>query len=144
MNAQTPSLTNRFLLWATLLAAWGVGLVSGCTVNIQINEDQPKALAHVVLVWLKEPGNADHRNQLIRASQRLADIDGVMNVTTGQSIPSDRDIVDDSFDVGLYVELESIEALQSYATDPLHLDILKNDIAPITQRYIVYDFEIQP
>lgn len=129
-------------VWRTLLLT-GIALVaSGCTVNILINEDEPTPLAHVVLVWLKEPGNAAHRQQIIEASQQLTDIDGVLSVATGQSVPSQRDVVDDSFDVGLYVELESADALASYATDPLHVSILKNDIAPVTERYIVYDFEI--
>ncbi len=113
---------------------------SGCTFDL--TTAAPAPLAHVVLVWLKDPGNATHRVQLANASQRLEAIDGVIRVKVGQSIPSERDVVDDSFDVGLYVELESPEALRAYATDPLHLSILKNDIAPITERYIVYDFEI--
>ncbi|MEM7081775.1 MAG: Dabb family protein [Pseudomonadota bacterium] len=115
-------------------------LLCACTVNLTIDNDEP--LAHVVLVWMNEPGNPAHRAQLIAASERLRDIDGVVRVKTGQSIASDRDVVDDSFDVGIYVELESLDALKAYATDPLHLAILNNDIAPVTARYIVYDFEI--
>ncbi len=121
----------------TILA---IALSAGCTVNMTLEPDEP--LAHIVLVWLKDPGNAAHRAQLTAASKRLEAIDGVLAVKVGQSIPSDRDVVDDSFDVGLYIELESPEALKAYATDPLHLEILKNDIAPVTERYIVYDFEI--
>ncbi len=114
---------------------------SSCTFDYTFgDEDTP--LAHVVLVWLKEPGNMAHRAQLVEASQRLEEIDGVIRVKVGQSIPSERPVVDDSFDVGLYVEFKSTEALRAYAIDPAHLAILKNAIAPVTERYIVYDFEI--
>lgn len=128
---------GRSLIAVSLVALM---LTTSCTVNLNFGPEEP--LAHVVIVWLKEPGNADHRAQIIDASRRLKSIDGVKKVTVGQSIPSDRDVVDDSFDIGLYVELESLKALDAYATDPLHLTILKNDIAPLTERYTVYDFEI--
>lgn len=124
---------------ALALAAILIG-TAGCSVNMSVEQDP---LAHVVLVWLKEPGNVAHRSQIVNASKRLEAIDGVIRVDAGQSIPSDRAVVDDSFDVGLYIELESPQALQAYATDPLHLEILKNDIAPLTERYIVYDFTIK-
>ncbi len=123
-----------FLAITTLTSA-------SCTYDITFGDEETR-LAHVVLVWLKEPGNSAHRTQLVRASERLEEIDGVIRVKTGQSIPSDRAVVDDSFDVGIYIELESVEALKAYATDPAHLAILRNDIAPVTERYIVYDFEI--
>ena len=133
-RASIHSVRVGFVCAAALL------LSSSCTINLTTNPETP--LAHVVLVWLKNPGNAADRAQLVAASKQLEAIDGVLRVKTGQSIPSDRPVVDDSFDIGLYVELESPEALRAYATDPLHLSILKNEIAPVTERYIVYDFEI--
>ncbi len=136
MKANIPNNVRAACL--VLLAAFAS---TSCTYNVTFgDEDTP--LAHVILVWLKEPGNTAHRAQLVEASQHLEKIEGVIRVKVGQSIPSEQPVVDDSFDVGLYVELESTEALRAYAIDPVHLTILKNDIAPVTERYIVYDFEI--
>jgi len=127
--------------WHAFLLLFTVLTTSSCAFDVTFGEED-KPLAHLVLVWLKEPGNPTHRAQLIAASKRLEQINGVVAVKVGQSIPSDRSVVDDSFDVGLYVEFESQEALSAYATDPLHLSIVKNDIVPVTERYIVYDFEV--
>ncbi|MFK8030641.1 MAG: Dabb family protein [Gammaproteobacteria bacterium] len=138
-------MTHSITTWSrTLFFAVATALVTfSCTVDMTIHSKDERPLAHVVLVWLKDPGSAVDRERIIIASKRLGEIEGVIQVRTGQSIPSERDVVDDSFDVGLYVELESPEALRAYATDPLHLSILKHDIAPVTERYIVYDFEIK-
>ncbi len=133
------SLLQKKLSMITIMVLCS-GINAGCTIDLTTRAEKP--LAHLVLVWMKEPGNAAHRAQLVSASKRLEAIDGVIRVKAGQSIASDRPVVDDSFDIGLYVELESPQALRAYATDPLHLAILKNDIAPVTERYIVYDFEI--
>jgi len=114
-----------------------LGACTGLTPN-----DEERHVAHVVLVWLKEPGNTEQRQQVIEATQKLSVIEGVVRVEAGQTVPSDRDVVDDSFDVGLYFELSSRQALRSYAQDPLHIKILREEIAPVTDHYVVYDFEV--
>lgn len=116
-------------------------LLTGCATSSPKHVDG--ALVHVVLVWLKEPGNTTHRRQLIEASKTLSVIEGVTAVRTGVSLASERSVVDDSFDVGIYVELASKEALAIYAGHPHHKAILKETIGPLTERYIVYDFTIE-
>ena len=127
-------MSNKLIILALVLAA------SSCT-NVTVH-DTDMSLAHVVLVWLKNPGSEQDRQRIIDASKQLANIDGVVRVKAGQTIPSDRDVVDDSFDVGLYVELESTQALSNYAVDPLHIKVLREEIAPVTDHYVVYDFEV--
>lgn len=96
---------------------------------------------HVVLVWLKEPGHAAHRQRIIEGSRRLRDIPGVMEVTVGAVVPSDRAIVDDSFDVGLVMTFASREAMQAYVDHPAHRRIVKEQFMPVVERILVYDFD---
>jgi hypothetical protein len=109
----------------------------------QSERKEGTAIAHVVLIWLKQPGNTQHQRQIIEASKQLEAIDGVLLVRSGLPVASERSVVDDSFDVALYFELASRQALVSYAQDPVHVKILQKVIAPFTDHYIVYDFEIE-
>lgn len=95
---------------------------------------------HVVLVWLKEPGNMMHRRRVIEASRRFEALPGVLQVRVGESVQSDREVVDDSFDVGLYLTFASQEDLQAYLVDERHKATLRDVLKPLTARYIVYDF----
>lgn len=102
-------------------------------------EESQEQLIHVVLLWLKEPGNQEHRQQFIDASRRFIDIPGVLDIRVGEVVMSDRKIVDDSFDVGLYVTVENEDALQNYLTHPIHIDVV-NQVKPNAKRFLVYDF----
>ena len=98
-------------------------------------------IIHVVLVWLKEPGNPEHRRQVIDASREFETIPGVVEVRVGESVPSDRTVVDDSFDIGLYLTFANTEDLEAYLSSARHQTALRDVMRPLTSRYIVYDFE---
>ncbi len=98
-------------------------------------------VVHVVLVWLKEPGNPEHRQRIIEISREFETIPGVIDVSVGEVVPSDRPIVDDSFDVGLYLTFASVDAMNAYLADDRHRQALREIFRPLSERYIVYDFE---
>ena len=98
-------------------------------------------VVHVVLVWLKEPGNPEHRQRIIEISREFETIPGVIEVSVGEVVPSDRSIVDDSFDVGLYLTFSSVEAMNTYLADDRHQQALREIFRPLSERYIVYDFQ---
>ncbi len=103
--------------------------------------DHDTAVVHIVLVWLKEPGNPEHRQRIIDASREFETIPGVIDVSVGEVVTSDRPIVDDSFDVGLYLTFSSVEAMQTYLADDRHQQALREIFRPLSERYIVYDFQ---
>ncbi len=98
-------------------------------------------VVHVVLVWLKEPGNPEHRHRIIEISREFETIPGVIDVRVGEVVTSDRPIVDDSFDVGLYLTFSSVEAMNTYLADDRHQQALREVFRPLSERYIVYDFQ---
>ena len=99
------------------------------------------AVVHVVLVWLKEPGNPEHGQRIIDATREFESIPGVIDVSVGEVVTSDRPVVDDSFDVGLYLTFSSVEAMNAYLADDRHQKALREVFRPLSERYIVYDFE---
>ena len=97
-------------------------------------------IVHVVLVWLKDPGNAEHRSRIIEATRSFSAIPGVEEIRVGRSVPSERATVDDSFDIGLYMVFSSKAALDAYAIHPLHQAAQQSVLRPLVAKVIVYDF----
>ncbi len=97
-------------------------------------------LEHIVIVWLKEPGNHIARERIIEASEVLTAIPGVVALKSGRVVASERPIVDSSFDVALIITLENEQALQAYLTHPLHLTLVEETLKPLVERIQVYDF----
>lgn len=97
-------------------------------------------VTHVVLVWLKEPGNAAVRSKFVAASRQLNDLPGIINRHVGIVMPSERAIVDDTFDVGVTVTLKDKKALQAYMQHPRHKKIVNEQLKPLVNRIVAYDF----
>ena len=97
-------------------------------------------VAHVVLLWLEQPGNSEQRQQLISASQRLRDIPGVERLVIGEALASERAIVDDSFDVGLYFYFPDADTMRRYLVHPVHVEVVRNHIKPLVREIRVHDF----
>ena len=100
-----------------------------------------KERSHVVLCWLKEPGNAKHRNQIIEVSKSFQKIPGVLEVRAGQVVSSEREIVDDSFDVAILVIVPDQKRLTEYLDHPIHQKAKKDALIPLVDKIIVYDFK---
>lgn len=129
---------KRLIFVYSLLA---VSLLPGC-VNVQVNQisaDAPR-VTHIVVCWLKEPGNAEHRQQLINESRGLARIPGVVHVSAGSVLPTTRPAVDASFDVAVVMKFRDEEALKNYAEHPIHLEAVDRTLRPLVAKYVVYDY----
>ncbi|MEO7101245.1 MAG: Dabb family protein [Luteolibacter sp.] len=94
---------------------------------------------HVVLMWLKRPGNVTDRQTLLAACSDLRAIPGIKFLDSGTALASERPVVDDSFDVGLTVRFDSAKSLHAYETDPRHLKKVNEVLKPLTKKIVVYD-----
>ena len=112
------------------------------TVN-SVSAQENKKITHVVMVWLKQPGNEQQRTQFIKASEQLNDLPGIISRHVGVVKTSDRAIVDDTFDVAVTVTMENEAALKAYLNHPKHKKLLKEKIKPLTNRVVAYDFVSQ-
>ena len=105
------------------------------------NATEEKRLYHVVLCWLKAPGNEMHRKQIIEVTKLFNDIPGVINARAGEVVMSDRDIVDDSYDVGILIVTKNENELQKYLDHPIHQKAKKDVLVPLVDKILVYDFK---
>lgn len=96
---------------------------------------------HIVLIWLKDTGNPEQRHQIIEATRTLEQLPGIISVRVGKVIPSERKIVDDSFDIGVHMLFADRQSMERYSTHPEHQRILNQIVMPLTERLLIYDFE---
>ncbi|HBO52215.1 MAG TPA: stress protein [Planctomycetes bacterium] len=122
----------KYLLLLTLLAS------TGCT-GLGLRHDG--ALQHVVLIWLKDAGNAEQQAKIIEVSRSFRDIPGVLDVQAGKAVASERDIVDDSFDVGILVVVPDERRLAEYLAHPIHQRAKNDVLLPLVEKILVYDIQ---
>ncbi len=122
----------KHLLLLTLLAA------TGCAGLGSRHDD---VLQHVVLIWLKDAGNAEQQAKIIEVSKSFRDIPGVLQVQAGKPVASDRGIVDDSFDVGILVVVPDERRLAEYLAHPIHQRAKNDVLMPLVEKVLVYDFQ---
>ena len=114
-------------------------LFSGCTTT----REPAKAgkFYHVGLVWLKEPGNAQHRQKIVEAAHSFArEIPEVQFLSVGQTLPKASSWHDDSFDICFVMRLENKAALDRYAKNPVHEKAAKEVFLPLSRKILFYDF----
>ena len=127
---------------ATLILAAAVSLfLSSCTTCPFGCKTTPKGkVEHIVLVWLKRPGNAADRATLIATAKKFqAEIKEIQHLSVGTAVPSERPIVDDSFDVGFVMRFASKADMDAYEKHPVHQKAVKETLLPIAKKVQVYD-----
>lgn len=101
---------------------------------------QQAGVTHVVVCWLKNPGDAAAREQLISDSKSFKEIPGIIDVSAGVILPSTRPAVDSTFDVAIVMKFKDQQALESYGKHPLHLSAMQRTLKPLVAKYVIYDY----
>jgi hypothetical protein len=96
---------------------------------------------HVVICWLKEPGNEAQRRQIIDRSNDFKKIPGVISVRAGRPIPSTRPVVDSSFDVALVVTFKDEASMRAYDKNPIHVKAVNEVLKPVAGKLVIYDID---
>ena len=95
---------------------------------------------HTVYFWLNAGTPDDARRQLINdCRELLGKIPTVRHLWSGPPAMTPRDVVDNSYDVGLSVILDDAEGHDAYQTHPKHQEFIARN-KPHWKRVQVYDF----
>ncbi|WP_395715792.1 Dabb family protein [Prosthecobacter sp.] len=127
---------------ATLILTAAVSLfLSSCTTcPFGCKMTAKGKVEHIVLVWLKRPGNAADRATLIATARKFqAEIKEIQHLSVGTTVASERPIVDDSFDVGFVMRFASKADMDAYEKHPVHQKAVKETLLPIAKKVQVYD-----
>ena len=102
-----------------------------------------RGIQHVVVIWLKEPGNAAQRDAVVAASRSFRGISGVQDLTVGTCVPGNRPIIDGTYDVALSMRFDDAAALQRYIDHPDHRAAADSLLKPLARKVVVYDFALR-
>lgn len=95
---------------------------------------------HVVLIWLKKPGDKAGRQKVVDTAKMFqAEIREIQHLSVGTPLPSERPVVDDSFDVGLVMRFANLADLGTYEKHPAHVKAVKEILQPLAAKLLVYD-----
>jgi Stress responsive A/B Barrel Domain len=97
-------------------------------------------VTHVMLFWLKRPGNVDDQNYLLRALRRLRRARGVNDMHLGRSLAVDRPSVEQSFDLGVVMTFRDREAFEKFERDQQRKQAIDAMLGPFVRQYTVYNF----
>ena len=77
-------------------------------------------IQHVVYFWLKEDVTQSEKQQFEENLEKLGTCPQILTYRWGKAVPSDRDVVDDSFDYSWIVDFANEEDLRAYGVDSIH------------------------
>ena len=96
---------------------------------------------HVVYFWTKDGTPDSAKQQLVDDCRKyLGDIPTVRHLWTGRPAMTPREVVDNSYDVGLCVVLDDSAGHDVYQEHPLHKEFIARN-KPNWKRVQVYDFQ---
>jgi hypothetical protein len=99
-----------------------------------------RQVTHVMLFWLKRPGNVDDQNFLLRALRTLRSVRGVNDVRVGKSLPVARPALEQPFDLGVVMIFRHREALEKFERDQRREQAIDAMLRPLVRQYTVYNF----
>ncbi len=94
---------------------------------------------HVVLLWLKSYNDEEKISKIIHESKQLRDIPGVLEVSSGKVLKSERVVVDDTFDISIIIKFAAKEYLKDYLVHPIHVKFADEMIKPLVNKITIYD-----
>lgn len=128
---------NRLLI--LLLYVISIGPVAGQTAETPIPPGTGP-VHHIVIAWLKQPGDTEARQRFIEVTQGFAKLPGVIGHRVGPVLPSDRKVVDSSFDVAVVITFANQQGLANYLEHPEHKKGVEEMLKPLVEKVVVYDF----
>lgn len=131
------TLTSLLLLFLLLL--------SSCNCNKSQCKDQSHrkdgTIDHIVFLWLQDSGNSALLDSIKVHSRNLDTIPGILSLSMGDAVPSERPVVDDSFNLGLIFSFKNEEDMKNYVTHKGHKDFIEQWIKPNSKKLLIYDIK---
>ncbi|MBL6765585.1 MAG: Dabb family protein [Verrucomicrobiae bacterium] len=97
--------------------------------------------SHAVIFWTKDGVENATEDLIAGIEQYLKPIPGIVNFHVGRMAPSHRDVVEQTYQVGLHILFPDAETQSAYQTHPLHLEFVEKVFKRVCERVTVYDFQ---
>jgi hypothetical protein len=97
-------------------------------------------LSHIVVIWTDPEKPEAVEKVLAGARELLPGIPGVRHFHAGRMVPSDRPVVEQSYQIALNVIFTDAAAERAYQTHPDHVRFVEEVFQPWCVQVRIYDF----
>jgi hypothetical protein len=97
--------------------------------------------SHVVIFWTHDNLASAAEELIAGANQYLRTVPGIVHFHVGTMSPSERTVVDKTYQVGLNVVFKDKAAQDAYQQHPQHLEFVDRVFKRLCKGVIVYDFQ---
>lgn len=112
---------------------------AACATSPSTSKPGDGSRLHVVLFWLKPDMPASERAAMqTELADQAQKVPGLLECHMGGPAGTQRDVVDNSYDLLLVMRFADATAAKGWDTDPLHLALVKR-FAPHFAKVVVYD-----
>lgn len=96
--------------------------------------------SHVVIFWT-DPANPGATGELLAGIEEyLRPIPGIVHFHCGKMASSPREVVDQSYQVGLNLVFPDKAAEAAYQVHPMHIDFVEKVFKKVCVKAVIYDF----
>lgn len=97
--------------------------------------------SHIVIFWTT-PGNPKAADELLAGMHHyLKRVPGALHFHAGRMVPSERPVVDQSYQIALNIIFPDKDTQDAYQAHPLHVEFVEKVFKPNCTKVVVYDFE---
>ena len=97
--------------------------------------------SHIVVFWT-DPNNPSAADELAAAAEKLLrPIPGILQFHVGKMVPSQRPVVEQSYQVALNIVFTDKKAQDDYQVHPRHVEFVEKHNRRLAKRVVVYDCE---
>lgn len=95
---------------------------------------------HHVYFWLKNHDSKEDKDKLVAGLRKLSAVKTIKNFHIGEPAATNRDVIDRSYNISWCLFFNNKADQDSYQTDPIHLNFVKEN-ADLWTKVVVYDAE---
>ena len=103
-----------------------------------INMSLSRIFVHHVFFWLKNPSSEADLAALMAGLKKLSRVTSIRQFHIGRPAGTNRNVIDSSYSVSWMLFFDSLEEEESYQTDPIHLEFVR-ECAHLWNKVVVYD-----
>lgn len=121
-------------------AAAVAGIIGTPAAAVHAASPEKKLFIHHVYFWLKNPTSTADRDKLVAGLRKLSSVKTIKQFHIGAPAATRREVIDSSYNISWCLFFENKADQDSYQTDPIHLNFVK-ECSDLWTKVIVYDAE---
>ena len=108
--------------------------------SIDSSDSLSLMFSHIVIFWTKPEVENSEQRLIDGLNHYLPDIPGVISMHVGKCAPSDRPVVDQSYQIALNITFKNKIVQDEYQVHPQHVEFVEKVFKEVCGKVVIYDF----